>query len=106
MTVSIVSGHRRIAPYGMAGGQAGLVGQNALQRANGSYEVLAGISQVHVEVGDILSITTPGGGGFADYLNTDQAWWAAYLKKCYFALDYCYFNTCIDRNSYAFLSDR
>ena len=73
MTVSIVSGHRRIAPYGMAGGQAGLVGQNALQRANGSYEVLAGISQVHVEVGDILSITTPGGGGFADYLNTDQA---------------------------------
>ena len=73
MTVSIVSGHRRIAPYGMAGGQAGLVGQNTLQRANGSYEVLAGISQVHVEVGDILSITTPGGGGFADYLNTDQA---------------------------------
>ncbi|MGL4184880.1 MAG: hydantoinase B/oxoprolinase family protein, partial [Thiotrichaceae bacterium] len=73
MTVSIVSGHRRIAPYGMAGGQAGLVGQNALQRANGSYEVLAGISQVCVESGDILNITTPGGGGFADYLNTDQA---------------------------------
>jgi 5-oxoprolinase (ATP-hydrolysing) len=66
MTVSIVSGHRRIAPYGMAGGQAGLVGQNAVQRANGQYETLAGIAQVEMQADDILSITTPGGGGFGE----------------------------------------
>jgi 5-oxoprolinase (ATP-hydrolysing) len=66
MTVSIVSGHRRIAPYGMVGGQAGLVGQNAVQRANGQYENLAGIAQVEMQADDILSITTPGGGGFGE----------------------------------------
>jgi 5-oxoprolinase (ATP-hydrolysing) len=35
-----------------------------LQRADGSEIELPGIAQVHVEPGDVLTIATPGGGGF------------------------------------------
>ncbi len=64
MTVSIVSGHRRVAPYGMAGGSAGQCGVNRLRRADGSVLELAGIASVEVQAGDQLEVQTPGGGGY------------------------------------------
>jgi N-methylhydantoinase B/oxoprolinase/acetone carboxylase alpha subunit len=64
MTVNVLSGHRRIAPYGMAGGKAGQCGNNQLIRADGRVQSLAGIAQIEVEKGDVLVINTPGGGGF------------------------------------------
>ena len=35
MTAAILSGHRRIPPYGMNGGNPGLSGRNAIERADG-----------------------------------------------------------------------
>ncbi|MEB4589665.1 hydantoinase B/oxoprolinase family protein [Candidatus Thiothrix sp. Deng01] len=64
MTVSIVSGHRKVAPYGMAGGRNGQCGVNRVLRNDGYLETLAGIAQVEVEAGDVLTIATPGGGGY------------------------------------------
>ena len=64
LTVNLLSDRRRIAPFGLAGGQPGAVGVNRLDRADGSQEVLAGTATIAVEAGDILTIETPGGGGF------------------------------------------
>jgi 5-oxoprolinase (ATP-hydrolysing) len=51
-------------PYGLLGGEAGALGRNQLQRADGSIVELAGIAQLEVAAGDILMIETPGGGGY------------------------------------------
>ncbi len=64
MTVAILSGSRRVAPFGLAGGGDGAVGRNRLERADGSQQELAGCDQVAVQPGDLLEIATPGGGGF------------------------------------------
>ncbi len=42
MTVSTLSGHRNVAPYGMAGGSPGALGHNRVERADGSSVELAG----------------------------------------------------------------
>lgn len=41
MTVSVLTGHRRFAPYGMAGGQTGALGHNRVDRADGTITELA-----------------------------------------------------------------
>ncbi|WP_204808559.1 hydantoinase B/oxoprolinase family protein [Mycobacterium riyadhense] len=64
MTVSTLSGHRRVPPYGMAGGSAGAPGRNRIERADGSTVDLAGCDSMEVGAGDTLVIETPGGGGY------------------------------------------
>jgi 5-oxoprolinase (ATP-hydrolysing) len=65
LTLSLLSQRRGPhPPYGAAGGKPGALGQNSLQRADGSVIGLAGIAQVNVAPGDVLTIETPGGGGF------------------------------------------
>ncbi|MGA1302842.1 MAG: hydantoinase B/oxoprolinase family protein [Cyanobium sp.] len=64
MTVCLLSGSRRVPPFGLAGGEPGQVGENAIQRANGTWEPLPGCAQVEMAPGDLLRIATPGGGGF------------------------------------------
>jgi 5-oxoprolinase (ATP-hydrolysing) len=64
MTVSTLSGHRRIPPYGLAGGSPGALGANRVERADGSITHLAGCDSVDVQAGDILVIETPGGGAY------------------------------------------
>ncbi len=64
MTVSILSGHRRIAPFGLAGGAPGAPGRNSLRRRDGQSVRLDAVDSVTVEHGDIVIIETPGGGGF------------------------------------------
>jgi 5-oxoprolinase (ATP-hydrolysing) len=64
MTVSILSGHRRVPPYGAAGGSPGELGANRVQRADGGVVQLAGCDSVDVQPGDLLVIETPGGGGY------------------------------------------
>ncbi|MFD8479557.1 hydantoinase B/oxoprolinase family protein [Kitasatospora sp. NPDC059673] len=66
MTVSILSGHRRVPPYGMAGGTPGALGANRLLRHDGTIEPLPGFATVNVEPNDILEVETPGGGGYGD----------------------------------------
>lgn len=64
MTVSVLSGHRRVAPYGMAGGEPGALGRNRVDRADGTSTDLAGCDCTDVHPGDILVVHTPGGGGY------------------------------------------
>ncbi|WP_149179043.1 hydantoinase B/oxoprolinase family protein [Streptomyces sp. TRM49041] len=64
MTVALLTGHRRVPPYGMAGGEPGAPGTNAVERADGTVEPLNGVDMVDVQPGDVLVVTTPGGGGY------------------------------------------
>jgi 5-oxoprolinase (ATP-hydrolysing) len=64
MTVAVLSNHRRIAPFGLAGGSPGVPGVNRLQRASGETRVLPACAAERVEAGDEIVIETPGGGGF------------------------------------------
>ncbi|MEV7195801.1 hydantoinase B/oxoprolinase family protein [Streptomyces sp. NPDC093510] len=64
MTVSTLSQHRRVAPYGMAGGADGALGANRVERADGTVVELAGSDSADLGPGDVLVIETPGGGGY------------------------------------------
>ena len=64
MTASILSNGRKHGAFGMAGGQAGQVGQNVVVRAQGQIETLGHIGQAEMQPGDVFEIHTPGGGGF------------------------------------------
>jgi 5-oxoprolinase (ATP-hydrolysing) len=65
MNVSILSSHRVIPPFGLAGGGSGQLGENRLQTfPNTQTQCLSGKTSLKVKAGDCLSIATPGGGGF------------------------------------------
>jgi len=64
LTAAILSNHRRTAPFGAAGGMAGAVGVNRVERADGSLEALGATAEVEMAAGDVFIIETPGGGGY------------------------------------------
>ncbi|MFI9830298.1 hydantoinase B/oxoprolinase family protein [Streptomyces sp. NPDC051913] len=64
MTVSTLSQHRRLPPYGMAGGEPGALGANRVERADGTVTPLLGSDAADVRPDDVLVIETPGGGGY------------------------------------------
>ncbi|MFE9098999.1 hydantoinase B/oxoprolinase family protein [Streptomyces sp. NPDC007264] len=64
MTVSTLSQHRRVPPYGMAGGGPGALGSNRVERADGTVRQLRGSDSADVGAGDVLVVETPGGGGY------------------------------------------
>ncbi|WP_448562970.1 hydantoinase B/oxoprolinase family protein [Trichothermofontia sp.] len=64
MTASILSSHRRVAPFGLAGGNPGAVGYNWVERVQGTVETLDHTATVTMQPGDVFVIETPGGGGF------------------------------------------
>ena len=62
---ALLANHRRIAPFGVEGGQPGAVGGASLLRhATGAEEQIGATASFTVEKGDVLTILTPGGGGF------------------------------------------
>ncbi len=62
--VGLISDRRKTVPYGLAGGRPGQPGRNRWIRADGTAVDLPGKFQVDVQPGDVLSIETPGGGGW------------------------------------------
>jgi 5-oxoprolinase (ATP-hydrolysing) len=64
MTASILSNGRVHGAFGMAGGEAGAVGVNRVERANGQVETLGHIGSAEMSPGDVFVIETPGGGGY------------------------------------------
>ncbi|WP_335980373.1 hydantoinase B/oxoprolinase family protein [Streptomyces sp. CA2R106] len=64
MTVSTLAGHRRVPPYGMAGGLPGALGAAHVERGDGSVQPLAGCDSADLRPGDVLVVETPGGGGY------------------------------------------
>ncbi|MDQ0590457.1 hydantoinase B/oxoprolinase family protein [Variovorax paradoxus] len=68
MTASILSNGRRHGAFGGAGGEAGAVGINRVERADGTALELDHIGQVQMAPGDVFVIETPGGGGWGEVL--------------------------------------
>ncbi|KAH9163502.1 hypothetical protein LEN26_000494 [Aphanomyces euteiches] len=64
MTVSILSERRAFQPYGLAGGGPGARGHNLLTYTDGRTINLGGKNTVEVQAGDVLTILSPGGGGY------------------------------------------
>jgi 5-oxoprolinase (ATP-hydrolysing) len=64
MELVILANRRRVAPYGMAGGEPGASGRNWIERADGSIEMLGATATARVEPGDRFVLETPGGGGW------------------------------------------
>ncbi len=61
---AILSGHRKVQPFGLEGGQSGQVGTNHVRRASGAVETLSGCDQTVLQPGDAFILTTPTGGGY------------------------------------------
>ena len=64
MTATMLSSHRVVPPFGLAGGEPGLCGNNYVVRANGEVVHLKGNDAVEMDADDLLVMETPGGGGF------------------------------------------
>ncbi|WP_066949049.1 hydantoinase B/oxoprolinase family protein [Streptomyces lushanensis] len=64
MTVTLLTGHREVPPYGMAGGRPGALGRNEVERADGTLTPLRGVDSAELGPGDVLVMRTPGGGGY------------------------------------------
>lgn len=61
--VTLLSDRRKFSPYGLDGGEPGKTGQNLLIRGNEEIP-LPGKGSVDLQSSDVLSIHTPGGGGY------------------------------------------
>ncbi|MEM7170723.1 MAG: hydantoinase B/oxoprolinase family protein [Pseudomonadota bacterium] len=64
MTAAILSGHRQVPPFGLAGGESGALGRNWVERTDGSVTHFTGTDSTEMAPGDVFVIETPGGGGF------------------------------------------
>lgn len=60
---TLLSERRRLAPYGLDGGENGTTGENILI-SSGAESLLPGKGSFELQAGDILSLRTPGGGGY------------------------------------------
>jgi len=62
--LSLLSQHRKYAPYGLKEGEAGKRGEQYVIRANGEKVLLEGMSHCLLNPNDQFIIETPGGGGY------------------------------------------
>ena len=66
MDCTILSGHRRVPPFGLAGGGAGEVGENSVRRKDGRIEKLGGCAATMLDAGETIIIRTPTAGGYGE----------------------------------------
>ncbi|MFY9929554.1 MAG: hydantoinase B/oxoprolinase family protein [Streptosporangiaceae bacterium] len=64
MTVTTLTGHRRVPAFGLAGGEPGALGRHWIEHPDGSTTPMRGCDSVAVQPGDVFVIETPGGGGY------------------------------------------
>ena len=63
-TVTVLSSHRLVPTHGINGGRAGAVGENFIERANGTKGLLQGNDEAQMCAEDVFVLKSPGGGGF------------------------------------------
>ncbi len=63
MECTILSGHRRVRPFGLDGGEAGQVGENWARRKDGRMERLKGCDETTIDGGEAVIIQSPTAGG-------------------------------------------
>ncbi len=73
LEITILSQHRKEAPYGINGGENGQIGQQFLIAKDGTITPLQGIDSQSVKPGDRVIIETPGGGGWGKIDETTVA---------------------------------
>ncbi len=61
---ALLANHRRVRPFGVAGGEPGAAGCGELRRESGAVVPIGATASFEVAPGDVLTILTPGGGGF------------------------------------------
>jgi 5-oxoprolinase (ATP-hydrolysing) len=66
MECTILSGHRRVRPFGLAGGGDGQVGENRVRRKDGRLEKLKGCDATVLEAGEAIIIQSPTAGGYGN----------------------------------------
>jgi 5-oxoprolinase (ATP-hydrolysing) len=66
MECTILSGHRRVPPFGLGGGEPGQIGENWVRRADGTMERLQGCDATTLEAGEAIIIQTPTAGGYGN----------------------------------------
>jgi 5-oxoprolinase (ATP-hydrolysing) len=64
MTISTLTGHRRVPAFGLSGGEAGALGRHWIEHPDGQVTPMDGCDTVQVTPGDVFVIETPGGGGY------------------------------------------
>ncbi|TKB06195.1 hydantoinase B/oxoprolinase family protein [Desulforhopalus sp. IMCC35007] len=67
MTATILSSHRETEPYGLQGGLPGKRGKNIVTRTDGTRQILRGNDEVFLSTNDMVTIKTPGGGGYGKH---------------------------------------
>jgi 5-oxoprolinase (ATP-hydrolysing) len=68
LQVSMLTQRRTTPPFGLAGGQPGSCGKNQLKKHNEStITELGPLVQINVNAHDVLTIQTPGGGGYGHH---------------------------------------
>jgi 5-oxoprolinase (ATP-hydrolysing) len=64
MDCALLSAHRRVRPFGMAGGEPGETGSAEVRRLDGTVEALRACDQTVLAPGDAVTIITPTPGGY------------------------------------------
>jgi 5-oxoprolinase (ATP-hydrolysing) len=64
MTVTTLGSHRKIPPFGLAGGKPGACGVDIVERVDGTIERLEGNDRREMQPGDLYHMETPAGGGY------------------------------------------
>ena len=64
MDLTVLSQHRIVAPYGLAGGEDGRCGRNWVERTDGTRDEMTGQDHRRVAAGDVFVLETPSGGGY------------------------------------------
>jgi len=64
--LSLLTQHRVVAPFGMAGGEPGAPGRQRVIRRDGETIELGSVDGCSLHAGDRLIVETPGGGGYGE----------------------------------------
>ena len=65
-TVTTLGSHRKVPPFGLAGGLPGACGVDIVERADGTVELLQGNDRREIQPGDLYHMETPAGGGYGE----------------------------------------
>lgn len=66
MECAILSGHRKVRPFGLEGGEPGELGRTFVTRVDGRIDELIGADQTFINAGEKVIVITPTGGGFGN----------------------------------------
>jgi 5-oxoprolinase (ATP-hydrolysing) len=64
MECTVLSGHRRVRPFGLAGGEPGQAGENWARRKEGRMERLQGCDATVIDESEAIIIQAPTAGGY------------------------------------------